>query len=157
MFIYLYQTKILIKMPFIGFNFDKISAEREVDEVKGNINVKHSFNIKDVREEKVNLDKKQDVLKFTFEFSLNYEPGLGSIKIEGHLLYIDEQKKMNEMVKGWKKEKKISPEIIQGLFNTIIARSNIKALQLEQDLNLPPHLPMPKLTREKKSVREYIG
>ncbi|MBS3160302.1 hypothetical protein J4213_01230 [Candidatus Woesearchaeota archaeon] len=144
-------------MPFIGFNFDKISAEREVDEVKGNINVKHSFNIKDVREEKVNLDKKQDVLKFTFEFSLNYEPGLGSIKIEGHLLYIDEQKKMNEMVKGWKKEKKISPEIIQGLFNTIIARSNIKALQLEQDLNLPPHLPMPKLTREKKSVREYIG
>ena len=69
----------------------------------------------------------------------------------------NEQKKMNEMVKGWKKEKKISPEIIQGLFNTIIARSNIKALQLEQDLNLPPHLPMPKLTREKKSVREYIG
>jgi len=144
-------------MPFIGFNFDKISAERKVDEVKGNINVKHSFNIKDVREEKINLDKRQDVLKFTFDFSLNYEPGLGNIKIEGHLLYIDEQKKMNEMVKGWKKEKKISPEIIQGLFNTIITRSNIKALQLEQDLNLPPHLPMPKLAREKKSVKEYIG
>ncbi len=144
-------------MPFIGFNFDKISAERISDEVKRDINVKHSLNIKDLKEEEINLEKKQEVLRFTFEFLLNYEPNIGLIKIEGHLLFLENPKKIKEMVQEWKKTKKISPEIMRNLFNTILTKSNIKALQLSQDINLPPHLPLPRLEQQKRNINEYIG
>lgn len=146
-------------MPFIGFNFDKIFAERKIDELKENISVKHNLNIKDLIEEEINLEKKQEVLKFKFEFLLKYEPNVGEVKIEGHLLFLESQKKMKEIVQNWKKDKKLPPEITQSLFNTILTKSNIKALQLSQDLNLPPHIPMPRLTRQqpKKNVNEYIG
>ncbi|MEK6835576.1 MAG: hypothetical protein AABX55_00970, partial [Nanoarchaeota archaeon] len=80
-------------MPFIGFNFDKISAEHLKD-VRGNVNVKHNLNIVNVKEHEVNLDKKQEVLKFEFEFNLDYEPGFGNINIKGHMLYTDNPKKM---------------------------------------------------------------
>ena len=155
----LLKISYLIKMPFIGFNFDRISAERKIDDnkFKGNISVKHNLNIINLKEEKVSLDKTQEVLKFTFEFLLNYEPEVGIIKINGHLLFLDSSKRMKELIQEWKKNKKLPPEIMQGLFNTALTKSNIKALQLSQDINLPPHLPMPKLMREKKSVNEYIG
>ena len=96
-------------------------------------------------------------MQFTFEFLLHYEPDMGDIKIEGHLLYLEDPKKLKEMVKDWKKNKKISPEIMQSLFNTILAKANIKALQLSQDVNLPSHIQMPRLQQQKKNINEYIG
>lgn len=146
-------------MPFIGFNFDKITAERKIDDsaIKGDLSIKHNLNIINLKEEEITLDKKQDILRFTFEFLLNYEPDIGLIKISGHLLYLENPKKLKEMAQNWKKDKKIPPEIMQSLFNTILAKANIKALQLSQDINLPPHLAMPRLESQKKNVNEYIG
>lgn len=146
-------------MPFIGFNFDKIEAFKDVSEVKGNINVKHNLNIIDVKKEEVNVDKKQEVLKFIFEFKLIYEPKIGGINLTGNMMFIDDQKKMKDILQDWKKNKKLPNEIMQGLFNTILAKANIKALSLSQDVNLPPHLPLPKLeqTKTQNKYNEYIG
>jgi len=145
-------------MPFIGFNFDKIEASKDVDEVKGNINIKHTLNIKDVKQQEITMDKKQEVLKFIFEFKLNYEPNIGTITLTGNMLYLEDQKKMKEIMQEWKKDKKLPLNITQGLFNTILAKANIKALNLAQDINLPPHLPMPKIeTTNKKDYSQYIG
>lgn len=145
-------------MPFIGFNFDKIEASRNIEELKGNINVKHSMNILEVEQHEITMDKKQEVIKFTFEFKLHYEPKVGSITLKGNMLYLDDPKKLKEIVQNWKKDKKLPPALMQGLFNTIMTRSNIKALNLAQDINLPPHLPMPKLQAVKKQdYSEYIG
>ena len=134
----------------------KLSKDKK-DEIKGNINVKHNLNIKELIEEEIVLERKQETIRFIFEFLLNYEPEIGFIKIEGHLIYLESPKKLKEIIQTWRKEKKISPEIMQALFNTILAKSNIKALQLSQDINLPPHLPMPRLESQKKSANEYIG
>ena len=145
-------------MPFIGFNFDKIEASKNVDEIKGNINVKHTLNIVNVEEHEITMDKKQDVLKFVFEFKLNYEPKIGNINITGNMMYLDEPKKMKELFRNWKKDKKLPQNITQALFNTILAKANIKALNLAQDINLPPHLPLPKLEPAKnKDYTQYIG
>lgn len=143
-------------MPFIGFNFDKIEASKNTDEIKGNINVKHNLNIIDVKEQEITVDKKQNVLKFVFEFKLDYEPKIGMINIIGNMMYVDDQKKLKEIVQGWKKEKKLPQELMQGLFNTILTKANIKALNLAQDINLPPHLPLPKI-EAKQDYKEYIG
>lgn len=146
-------------MPFIGFNFDRIEAFKDISEIKGNINVKHNLNILDVKKEEVNVDKKQEVLKFIFEFKLIYEPKIGGINLVGNMMFIDDQKKMKDILQDWKKDKKLPNEIMQGLFNTILAKANIKALSLSQDVNLPPHLPLPKLeqTKTQNKYNEYIG
>ena len=143
-------------MPFIGFNFEKIEATRSTEEVKGNINVKHTLNIVDVKQQEVNVDKKQEVLKFIFEFKLNYEPKIGIINLTGNMLYLEDPKRMKEILQDWKKDKKIPQEVMQSLFNTILVKANIKALGLAQDINLPPHLPMPKVEQQNK-YKEYIG
>ncbi len=144
-------------MPFIGFNFDKIEALKNVDEIKGNVNVKNALNILDVKLQEVTVDKKQEVLKFIFEFKLDYEPKIGSISLTGNMMYLDDQKKLKEIIQGWKKDKKLPPDIMKGLFNTVLIKANIKALNLAQDINLPPHLPLPKLQQQSKDYSEYIG
>ncbi len=145
-------------MPFIGFNFDKIEASKEVDQIKGNINVKHTLNIVDLKQEEISIDKKQEVIKFFFEFRLDYEPKVGAISIKGNMMYIDDPKKTKEIVQDWKKEKKLPPSLMQSLFNTILSKANIKALSLSQDINLPPHLSLPKLEQVKsKDYSQYIG
>ncbi len=144
-------------MPFIGFNFDKIEASKEMSELKGNINIKHTLNIIDVKKEEVNVDKKQEVLKFIFEFKLDYEPNAGMIHLLGNMMYVDDSKKMKDILQDWKKDKKLPPELMQGLFNTILAKANIKALSLSQDINLPPHIPLPKLEQSQSKYNEYIG
>ena len=146
-------------MPFIGFNFEKLSAER-YKEVKGDIKIKHNLNIVDVKDHKVSLDKKQEVLKFDFEFNLEYTPNIGKINIKGSMLYTENVKKLKEIKQEWEKSKKLPNEIFAGLFNTILAKSNIKALELSQEINLPPHLPLPRIDQQQKvkvNVNEYIG
>jgi hypothetical protein len=64
---------------------------------------------------------------------------------------------MKDILQEWKKDKKISAEIMQALFNTILAKANIKALSLAQEVNLPPHLSLPKLEPSKNKYNEYIG
>ena len=146
-------------MPFVGFSFDKIEASRNMDEVKGNINVHHTLNIVDVKKEEINLEKKQDVLKFIFEFKLDYSPNVGLINLKGSMSYVEDPKKIKDILQEWKKNKKLPQEIMQSLFNTVLARANIKALSLSQDVNLPPHLPLPKVEQkvDNKKYNEYIG
>ena len=40
-------------------------------------------------------------------------------------------------------EKKIPEKFKEIIFNSIFRKCNLKALQFEEELNLPPHLPLP--------------
>jgi len=52
-----------------------------------------------------------------------------------------------EVLKGWK-DKETTDDFRIFLFNIILRKSNIKALQLEDELALPPHIPLPSLNKE---------
>jgi len=56
----------------------------------------------------------------------------------------------------WKKDKKIPQEITANIINTVLIKSNIKTLALSQEVNLPPHLQMPRV-KAKESSKDYIG
>ena len=43
------------------------------------------------------------------------------------------------------------------VLNFVLAKCNIKALALSQDVNLPPQIPLPKLTAKKQEAEQYIG
>lgn len=146
-------------MTIVGFNFEKIQAER-TSNLQGNINIRNNLNIIDVAQENLPIQKSEDVLKFTFEYVVEYMSDVGLIKIAGHILFMDDPKKTKEIIKYWKKEKKVTDEVMQQIINTILFRCNIKALSLSQEVNLPPHIPLPlleKIPLKKNSSKDYIG
>ena len=146
-------------MPIVGFNFDNLSAIKD-KEVKGeNIKVRSNMEITDVSSKEISLgeDKKQNVVKFNFEYNVYYDPQIGSVELKGHILYSDAQTKLKEILDSWKKNKKLDLALKAQLINTALIRSNIKALNLSLEVNLPHHLPMPTVSPHAQKSREYIG
>ena len=131
-------------MQIIGFNFEKISGERKKIP-QGKIEIKSNINVKSISPEKIELLKDKDVLKFNFEFTVDYEPNIASLVFEGFILVIIEKEKVKDILKKWK-NKKISEEVRLPLFNLILTKCNLKALQIEEELGLPTHVPLPKIT-----------
>lgn len=132
-------------MAVVGFNFTKIHAERK-GPVKGKISISNNIHMKNVEEHNLVLGKdKQPGLKFTFEFTSDYKPKVGEIVLEGNIVYMDEEKKVREILSSWKKEKKIPPDIMKSLLNNVLSRCNIQALIISQYASLPPPIPLPKV------------
>ena len=141
----------------VGFGFTKLSAERK-EAAKGKIDINNNVTIKNVEEADISLGKNsQNVLRFVFEFTSKYEPNVGLILFEGELLYMEEPKKAKEILASWKKDKKLPKEIMAGLLNTILTKSNIQALILSQEINLPAPIPLPKVQMAQQNESNYIG
>lgn len=130
-------------MQVIGFNFDKISAERK-KKTDGKVEIKSNISLKSIETEKIELIKSEEVLKFNFEFTINYNPGLAELRFEGSVLMMIDKEKAKEILKKWK-TKKIADDVRLPLFNLILTKCNIRALQFEEEFNLPSHIPMPRI------------
>ena len=132
-------------MTIVGFNFTKIEAEKK-EMIKGKININNNVHINKVEEKDLSLgSQKQKVLTFNFEFTAKYDPNIGSIKFTGDVLFMDDIKKIKEILDGWKKNKKLPKEIMPSILNTVLNKCNIQALILSELINLPPPIPLPKL------------
>ena len=141
----------------VGFGFTKLSAEKK-DPASGKIDINNNVSIKDAREDSLTFGKdKQNVIKFIFEFTSKYEPNVGTILFEGEILYLEDPKKVKEILASWKKDKQIPKEIMGGLLNTVLSKCNVQALILSQDVNLPPPIPMPKVQMSVQQDKNYIG
>ena len=144
-------------MTIVGFNFTKISIERK-GEPKGRVDINNNISIKDVAAANFGLGKtKEKGVRISYEFSSNYNPDIAEILIAGDVLFIGEEN--DEILKGWKKDKKMPKEIMQDLLNTIMMRCSVESMILTKDLNLPPPIPFPRLQQgaPEKSKNEYIG
>jgi len=131
----------------IGFNFEKINIEKLSDKA-GNIKINTKIDISDIKEIKSTLFKtKEGIVKVKFIYDINYEPGFAKVEFEGNVLFSLEPKAAKDLVNQWKK-KKISEDFRTDLFNFILRKSNLKALQLEDEMNLPLHIPLPSLKKQ---------
>ncbi len=144
-------------MTIIGFYFDKLMVEK-TSQPKGQIKIKNDIKLKDVEKEEIPLLKegKSEAIKVAFEFATEYEPKLGSLTLNGHLTYLTGQKEAKEMVNGWKKDKKLPPEATIKILNFIFAKATIMALNLTQEVGLPPQIQLPSL-KPKTDISGYIG
>ena len=132
-------------MAIIGFNFTKMHIERKAP-VTGKISVKNNVAIKDVEKKDFNLGKSKQVgLQFLFEFTVDYEPKIADIILEGEVIDLQEEKRADAIIKEWKKSKKLEPAIMTNILNTVLGKANIQALILSKDMNLPPPIPLPKV------------
>ena len=135
-------------MQIIGFSTSTVSAERK-PKISGKLDIKSNLEITDISEDKSNISPKP-TLKFDFLYTVNYVPDAAKIKLAGSILVLDEADESKDILREWKKQK-FSHAIKIPLFNFILNKCNIKSLQLEEELGLPPHLPFPQVSAEDKS------
>ena len=144
-------------MPIIGFSYNKLSAEKKKDEVKGDIKVKNDLLIQSLTSSDIELGKKkQTVLKLIFNFITDYQPGIGLVTINGNITFLESPENIKLIMDSWKKDKKIPQQFATSIINTILTKSNIKALSLSESVNLPPHIRLP-IVLPKQDFKSYIG
>jgi len=131
-------------MTIVGFNFTKIVAEKKKP-VKGKVSVENNVAIKNVEEAKLAFDPKKAALRFEFLYVSKYEPEIGNIELAGEIIFLIDQKEAAKVMKSWKKDKKVPPNILQPIMNNILNKSNVQAIVVSKDLNLPAPIPMPKM------------
>ena len=129
-------------MKLLGFNFTKINVEKNKERVEG-LKISTKIDISDIKEAKASILKtKDEVLAIKFTYGLDYEPEIAKIDLEGNLLISLEPRKAREALKEWK-DKKMPEDFKIPLFNVILRKSSLKALQLEEEMNLPIHMQLP--------------
>jgi len=136
-------------MKLVGFSFKKISIERTSDNLKG-LKINSKINIQEIQSVHSDfMQKGQDVIKIDFTYDIDYESKIAKIQLAGQVLLAAPKEQAEELVNGWK-DKKIKEEYKIAIFNVILKKSNVKALELEEDMNLPFHVPFPTLKQQKK-------
>lgn len=134
-------------MRVVGFDFKKISVERFKDQVE-NLKFNTKIDISSLNTIKSDLFKsREELLKIDFVYSVFYEPEFAKIELVGNIIISVDQKMARDVLKSWQ-DKKTSEEFRVFMFNIILRKSNIRALQLEEELGLPPHIPLPSLSKE---------
>jgi hypothetical protein len=132
-------------MTVVGLQINKILVEKFAP-VKGKVSVNNNVAVKDVTKTDLTFGaSKQDALEFTYEFKASYEPKIAHITFEGTVTYFESPAAIDEIMKMWKKEKKVSPEIMSNVINSILVKCNVEALLLSREVNLPPPIPLPKV------------
>jgi len=137
-------------MRILGFNFDKISIEKLKDRTE-NLNIKTNIDISEIKKIESDILKTNDELvQAKFSYSVKYEPGFADIDIKGTALLSLDEKQAKEVMKQWKK-KEMPEEFRTFLFNVIMRKASLRSLHLEDELNLPLHLPLPTLKLQKEN------
>ncbi len=138
-------------MKVIGLNFTKISATKDSNfQVGKSINTDIEFT--DVAKESVSLLKEDsEALRVSFRFSVTYlesddkkSKKNAEIAFEGNIIVSGTKDESKDIQKAWKK-KEIQNSFKVPLFNLILRKCSPKALQLEEELNLPTHIPLPQI------------
>ncbi|MEK6938796.1 MAG: hypothetical protein AABX04_07180 [Nanoarchaeota archaeon] len=131
-------------MTIVKINIHKMNAERNLESAGGQIKINNNVSIKNVEDLAFEVEGKTG-LKFTFSFICNYEPDLGKIEVEGQILFVDVKSKIDEVKKGWEKDKRIPMDVMEQVINAALHKGNIQAIKVSEEVNLPSPLPLPKV------------
>jgi len=140
-------------MNILGFNLTKISASR-TQKVLPNPMINTNIEFSGVDKEEIEALKEDDAIKISFKFSVDYadakdkekkNPDVeGKVEFEGIILLSASKDEAKEIFKSWKK-KQVPDGVRIPLFNVILRKCSSKALDLEDQIGLPLHLPFPQI------------
>lgn len=138
-------------MRIIGFNFTKLSVDRtETPQPTEKVDIETTMDITSVSEVKDHPIKTEDkAISVDFQYGVDYKPNFAKVDIKGRLVLMVDSKIAKEVLKNWEK-KEVPEDFRMFLFNIVLKKSTLKALQLEEELNLPLHIPMPSFRKSEK-------
>lgn len=134
-------------MKVVGFNFSKMSVEKLSSSYE-KLSVKTNVDISEIKNVKQDLFKTtEEFVGVKFSFSLEYEPKIAKIELNGEIIFSMDSKTAEDVIKQWK-TKEIPEDFRVFLYNIILRKSNLKSFQFEEEMNLPLHLPLPSIKKE---------
>jgi|TARA_Y100000310_G_scaffold176084_1_gene176232 hypothetical protein len=129
-------------MKIVGFNFKKLNIEKTSDKFES-LKINTNIDITNVKQIKPEIfQSKEEIVEVEFDYFINYDPDIAKLSLSGTILVMAESKIIKDFIKQWK-QKKLPEEHRILIFNVILKKSNLKAMQLEDELNLPLHIPLP--------------
>ncbi len=134
-------------MAVVGFYFTKIHGEK-TSEPNKKLSVDRAVNIQKVEKSDIAFgSQKQGSILVAFSYEVVYAPEIGKIELNGNLLYLAPQEKLDEAIVQWKKESTLPLDVMNPILQAIFTRANIQALVMSRDLTLPPPfaIPSPKM------------
>ena len=134
-------------MKLVSFNFTKISYEKMNSNLDG-LKINSSMNIESIEEPK-NSKLKESFLLIKWNYSIDYNPSIANFSFSGTIVINEDSKNVKDILKDWE-IKKLNPEFNMAILNLIIKKVSIKALQFEDEFNLPTHFKMPSLKLNSK-------
>jgi hypothetical protein len=145
-------------MQILGFNFTKISAEKFPD-FKGKANAGINIDFSNVKKEKLDLIKDLETYKSDFKLNISYSDietkdkktnsKLGEIIFGGNILIGISKEDPKEVAKAFRSNE-IPIKIKEFFLNFILTKCATKALDLEDQLHLPLHIPFPQVKLQEK-------
>jgi len=131
-------------MTIVKINLHKVSASRNLDSKAGQVQINNNVSLKDVESMGFNVDGRKG-LRFSFAFNCNYEPNLGKIEVEGQVLYVDDDARIEAIQQSWNKDKRVPMDVMEQIVNAALHKGNIQAIKVSEDISLPSPLPLPKV------------
>jgi hypothetical protein len=144
-------------MPVIGTQLKEIHAERRIPKGK-EFRVDIRPDVKNVREERVLLERRRKLLVFEFEFTANYtseKEKFGEVRIVVEVRYVNKEAKMRKIIQTWKKERRIEPEVMNEITGIAFEVAKIEAIYIARKVLLPSPIPLLKIKLREKPG--YIG
>jgi hypothetical protein len=136
-------------MKLISFNFTKIDVEKFSDNLK-DLKISTGIDLSDIKPVKSDVFKlKDELIVVAFNYTVNYEEKIAKLDFKGNLIVSVESKQSKEVLKQWQ-EKKIPEDFKLTLFNMILRKAGLKAIQFEEEFNLPLHMPIPSIKPPEK-------
>jgi hypothetical protein len=143
-------------MPVIGISIKNINAKRYAKPER-RIRVNNNTKLKEVKEQNLSALKKKG-LSVGFEFKTTYVSSmnkpLAEIIINGNVLFLD--KRHRKILSNWKKNKKLPEDVNLQLVNAVLRKCLLRALDLSEELQLPPPIALP-FARKRGGETRYIG
>lgn len=134
-------------MKIVGFNFNKINVEK-IGTSSKDIKISTQIDVSEISEVKNNtINTKETLLGIVFSYVIDYEPNFAKIAFTGNVLVLVEPDEAKKILKQWDK-KELPEDFKVSLFNIILRKSNLKALQFEEEMNIPLHMPLPSLKKK---------
>src|SRR3989338_7415310 len=130
-------------MTIVKINLHKLHAERNLENKGGQVNINNNVSIKDVED-----------LSFSAD---------GKIDVEGQVLYVNDEKVIDEIKANWEKEKRLPMNVMEEVVNAALHKGNIQAIKISEEVNLPSPLPLPRMRSaeqkpdEKKAEKKAVA
>lgn len=146
-------------MPVVGMTVKNVSAKR-IGEYMGPAGVNNNVKLVEVNETEMTAVGKKGLV-ISYEFKSDYltekKVPFAEILINGDVLVVADNSA--ELVKNWKKDKKLPDDLNIQAVNSVLRRCITRALGLSEELNLPPPIQLPFASKREDQPQDsrYIG
>ena len=131
-------------MPVWRVTVNAVEASRK-EQVPGNVQIEVKPSVEKAKLEKSGKGGK-DIIRTTYNLEVKYTPNVGSIKVKGDMILINEDFDKIADKKGLITD----PEMVRQMYQRIFLEPMVLTIQLAKEMMLPMPVRMPEVKVEQK-------